>query len=268
MPGQFLKISALLLGTGLWLTSDVGSAGESAGVSPLARLVSPDGSESLVAITAPAPAASASPPAFLAVVRREWPAGLVPLFPVEKDGRFELRRLPPKGRENFTDPLFFALPRADETNAALLAGRWAIHSTNSSNHKHWLAMDLAVDGERVAGRLDQDTDYRFAYVTEGTWRTHRLTLAIEYLNDRYELTADLHDGRLAGSWRRTDDTERGVWVATRPQPQPIVPPGETTRPLYEWRGPDRKRRYDFGDEPLGAGWERTEPPLGRVWPAE
>lgn len=239
-------------------------------LSPVFRVTTGPGMESLHTASPSTPKAPAitAKPAFLAVVQREWPAGLVPLFPVEKDGRFELRRLPPKGRENFTDPLFFALPRTDETNVAALAGRWSITSTNSSNHKHWLAMDLAVDGERVAGRLDQDTDYRFAYVTEGTWRTNRLTLTIEYLNDRYELTANFRDGRLAGSWRRSDYTEHGTWVATRPQPQPIVPPVETARPIYEWRGPDKKRRYGFGDEPLGTGWERTEPPLGRVWPAK
>ena len=55
--------------------------------------------------------------AFLALCSNEWAAGLAPIFIVEKTNRLELRRRPPRGRENFAEPLFFALPPEDEPGA-------------------------------------------------------------------------------------------------------------------------------------------------------
>ncbi len=235
-------------------------------VSPVFRVIGSGGAESLASTSVSAVSSSTGlTPAFHAVFEREWPTGLVPLFPVEKDGNFELRRLPPKGRESFTDPLFFALPRPDETNASRITGRWSIQSINSGNHRHRLAMDLAADGDRIAGRLDQDTDYRFAHLTGGTWRTNHLFITIEYINDRYELTADLLQGKLIGTWRRTDDSDQGTWEATR-DPAPVQPSAQTLLPLYEWRSPDGRRRYRTGESSEADGWQRVDPPLGRVWP--
>ena len=48
--------------------------------------------------------------AFQAFAGRDWSPGLVPIFAVEKHGRWELRRRPGKGQENFSEPLFLALP--------------------------------------------------------------------------------------------------------------------------------------------------------------
>src|SRR5687767_8474623 len=62
--------------------------------------------------------------AFLAVCTNSWPAGLVPVFAVEKTNRVELRRRPGLGQENFSEPLFFALPPGNEPEAAKVAGRW------------------------------------------------------------------------------------------------------------------------------------------------
>ncbi|GEM_PF-2038775 len=267
-PGMNLTLRQLILCSALWLTTPHVLGIEALGLNPIFRWIRPDGSESLaVDPDSPTQPGTGLPPAFHAVVQREWPPGLLPLFPVEKLGRFELRRLPPKGRENFTDPLFFVLPRTDETNASRIAGRWSILSTNRENHRHRLAMDLAVDGEQVAGRLDQDTDYRFAYVTEGSLRTNRLTLTIEYISDRYELTADLHDQKLVGTWRRTDGTDQGTWEATRPQ-SGAPPPTRNALPLHQWRSPDGRTRYLPVDTLEAGGWQRMDPPLGRVWPSK
>src|SRR5688572_17015549 len=48
--------------------------------------------------------------AFLAICTNSWPAGLVPVFAVEKTNRVELRRRPALGQESFSEPLFFAHP--------------------------------------------------------------------------------------------------------------------------------------------------------------
>lgn len=240
------------------------SAADATGLAlvPLAETTTPSGVR-LVA------GATNTPVLFRAVTIREarWPAGLVPVFEVEREGRFELRRLPPRGRENSTEPLCFILPRADEPDAARLAGWWDIRAVGFDGIKRWLGMELAVDVERVAGRLDQLTDYRFAYVTGGHWRTNTLTLAVEYINDRYELTATWHDGRLSGAWRRTDDADRGTWEAARPEDAPPKPAADDTVPLFEWRRGDGSRRYALEPGPAGEGWSQVTPPLGRVWRA-
>jgi len=255
---QFLLLALVLA----WTRAQAES---SSGLTSILRVIAPNGAESLAAATdVPTGSSKELPIAFQAVVLREWPAGLVPLFPVEKSGGFELRRLPPKGRENFTDPLCFSLPRTDETNAVQIAGRWTVQSTNSSLHRHSLIMELAAEGGQVAGRLDQDTDYRFAHVTGGTWRTNHLKLVVEYINDRYELAADLHEAQLLGTWRKTDDTEHGTWSARRPSP-PLIPSDATAVTLHEWRGPEGRKLYLTGDGPGPVGWKRVDPAIGRVW---
>lgn len=208
-------------------------------------------------------------PEFRAVTSSHWPSGLVPLFAIETEGRVELRRLPMKGRENFTDPLFFALPPDDEPTAGLLAGRWNLTSKSNSGHQHRPAMELCVWGERVAGRLDQNTDYRFAFLTGGTWRSNRLTLDIEYINDRYTLTAAESGGVLKGTWGQQPDGDTGTWEATRVSGGGELPDGTGAIPLREWRRKgDGWVDYQLGSGSPGEGWEPAARPLCRVWPAK
>jgi hypothetical protein len=65
---------------------------------------------------------------FLAVSTNQWFTGLVPVFRVEKTNQFELRRRPLRGQENYSEPLFFALPPEEEPDAAKVAGRWDCHA--------------------------------------------------------------------------------------------------------------------------------------------
>lgn len=208
----------------------------------------------------------AGPGFFRVITASTWPAGLVPIFAVEREGRLELRRRPPAGQENITDPLFFAFPPLGNTDAARLAGRWQIQSTNEYGDRNWTFFELTAERERVAGRFDQNTDYRFAFINGGTWRSNRLTLDIEYIQDRYQLEAEWKDGRLSGTWRRPDDSERGHWAGTRPEPDSGVPEVERSVPLWEWRRvTDGARRYGLDPELSLDGWERMPEPLCRVW---
>lgn len=201
------------------------------------------------------------------IAARNWPAGLVPVFAVESEGRVALRRMPPLGRENFSEPLFFALPPEDEPQAARLAGRWRLESRSREGRQHRLAMDWSTLGERAAGRLDQDTDFRFAYLTGATWKANQLTLTVEYIADRYEMSGIWTNGVLRGSWRQVPEGDEGTWEAARPDPERTIPPADGVLPLYEWRRKDSEdRRYTVGDAAPGNGWVQEPRPLCRVWP--
>src|SRR4051794_5140285 len=46
--------------------------------------------------------------AFQAICTNEWLPGLVPVFAVQTEERFELRRRPVRGQEGSSEPMFFA----------------------------------------------------------------------------------------------------------------------------------------------------------------
>ncbi len=204
--------------------------------------------------------------AFLAVCTNDWPAGLVPVFAIEKPGRFELRRVPPRGQENEYEPIFFALPPDDEPDAAKVAGRWTCHATRGDGSEPYLGWDLSVDGSRVAGRFDQSTEYRFAYLTGGTFHSNRIELRVEYGMSVYTLLGELTAGRLKGLWHHSDGSEHGKWEAWR---EPIQIPSKIgAMALYEWRrASDDARRYGLEGDAMDKDWKRAARPLCRVWQA-
>ena len=202
--------------------------------------------------------------AFVAVISTSWPAGLVPLFAVETENTFELRRLPMRGQENHSEPLFFALPPEDETNAVKICGKWNGLASNSQRSNHSPDWELAIDGERVAGRFDPSGEYRVAFISGGTFRSNRFELNVEYINDRYALSGEWRDGKLAGTWHQVDDSDRGTWQATRPAGPAVLPSVTDTLPLYEWRRGEA-RRYAIEQQMKEVGWQRAVRPLCRVW---
>jgi hypothetical protein len=202
--------------------------------------------------------------AFHAVVTNTWPTGLVPIFGIEKTNGFELRRRPGRGKEKASEPLFFALPPEDEPDAAKIAGRWELEAVRYSGSKEYPVWEVAVERDQVSGRFDQNTDYRFAYVMGGTFRSNALELRVEYINDAYIIHGTWRDGKMRGRWRRTDDSEEGPWEATRPTAQ--LPPNKSIVSLFEWRrASDDSRRYSLETEKLGPEWQRAPRPLCRVW---
>jgi len=203
---------------------------------------------------------------FLAICTNEWPAGLVPIFAVEKTNRIELRRRPELGMEGSSEPIFFALPPEDEPEAAKLAGRWECRAIRGNGSKDYLIWELAIEGEIIAGRFDPNTEYRVATIAGGTFRSNLFELRVEYFRDSYVLTGVWHDGRLSGEWRHTDDSERGSWEATRELYQSSGGRGFVEVPLYEWRRTvDDARRYAVAGEKLTPEWQRAGRPLCRVW---
>jgi hypothetical protein len=200
--------------------------------------------------------------AFYAVVTNTWPTGLVPIFTVELTNHVELRRRPRRGKENATEPLFLALPPADEPDATKLAGRWELEAFRVSGSKEYPVMELAVEGKQVSGRFDQNTDYRFAYLMGGTFRSNALELRVEYINDAYTIQGTWRDGEMKGRWRRFDNSEEGPWAATRPPAR--LPANTNLVSLYEWRS-GNSRRYAIEKDQLSAEWTRSARPLCRVW---
>lgn len=202
--------------------------------------------------------------AFHAVVTNTWPSGLVPVFGIQRTNSFELRRRPGRGKENATDPLFFALPPEDEPDAAKLAGRWELEAIRFSGTKEYPVWELAIEADKVSGRFDQNTDYRFAYLMGGTFRSNLLELRVEYINDAYVITGAWHDDKLKGRWRRADDSEEGPWEATRLPAKPFS--NKNVANLYEWSRPSTGlRHYSLERDRPGPGWERASRPLCRVW---
>jgi hypothetical protein len=205
-------------------------------------------------------------PIFLAVITNEWPTGLVPVFAVEKVHGVELRRRGLAGEENTSEPLFFALPPEDEPDAAKVAGRWECRAARGTDSRNFPVWELAAETEKISGRFDQNTEYRVASITGGTFRSNRIELRVEYLRDAYVLNGEWRDGKLKGAWRRTDDEERGTWEATREESR--LPEGSEIVRLYEWRTSDNARHYAVEGEKMATDWQRSQRPLCRVWRAK
>ena len=203
---------------------------------------------------------------FRAVTGKSSPSGLVPIFAVETQGRIELRRIPGKGQESFSDPVFFAWPPRRESEAGRVSGRWEALAIREDRSRHRFALELAVDGERVAARFDPDTDYRFAHLTDGRLQHGRLELQVAYLNDHYRLSAERRKDRWVGSWRLEDDSASGPLELWREASAIQVPPRRGTIALHECRkAGSPERMYRLADEPLPPGWQRVSPPLCEVW---
>jgi hypothetical protein len=202
--------------------------------------------------------------AFHAYTGGAWPPGLTPLYGTEA-GPVTLRRLPPRGRENFIEPLFFILPLEEEAGAGEVAGRWNCLAASAHGIRSHFAWELAVHGDQVTGRFDPNTDYRFAFFTRGQLADGLLRLSIEYVNDQYELTGRWLEGRMSGTWRRTDDEDHGTWEAERPD-LALPPAHGVPVPLYEWvRAVDGARHYSIDPGWQEPGWARQPGPVGRVW---
>lgn len=205
---------------------------------------------------------------FRGISVRYWPAGLVPIFAVDLETHVELRRLPMKGRENFSEPLFFALPPAEELQAGRICGRWTLTSASRAGRRDRMALEIAVLGKQAAARLDQDTDFRFAFLTGGIWESNRVTFTVEYVNDRYALTGEEEAGILRGTWRQLPEGDDGVWEAKRPTQTGRIPSLDEVTPLFQWTRPaDGRRKYLLEGKSPGDGWVREERELCRVWKA-
>ena len=204
--------------------------------------------------------------AWHAVVTNTWFPGLVPIFGLAKARSFELRRHPPSGQENITEPLFFALPRPDESEAHLISGKWTVDAVRSTGSKAFLGWEFAVDGDGLEGRFDQEGEYRFGFITGGTFASNRVEIQVEYYDDRYLLTGNLAGERFTGTYRHLTADETGTWEAWRELPH-VKPSGShEVVALYEWtRSSDQARAYyNEGTRPEG-DWVRAPRPLCQVW---
>jgi hypothetical protein len=103
-----------------------------------------------------------------------------------------------------------------------------------------------------------------AFITGGHFRSNRLELRVEYINDHYVLEGEWRQGTLTGTWRSLEETEHGTWEATRPASSPKAPSAVNSVPLFAWhRG--KERRYSIAPNLNEPGWQRTDRPLCRVW---
>ena len=92
-----------------------------------------------------------------------------------------------------------------------------------------------METNRVTGRFDPETDYRFAYVSGGVFLSNRFNLKIEYIQNRYELEGVLEETTLKGTWVKMDGSEQGEWTARRDPYYRLRLPADNAVPLYAWR---------------------------------
>lgn len=198
---------------------------------------------------------------FHALVGDVWPQGIAPVFAVTEENTFELRRLPPRGVENFAEPLFFALPLEDETNAAQIVGTWNCAATNLQGSRHYVDWQLAADGDLLGGRFDPSSEYRVAFITRGSYRAGRFELVVENSSERYILSGRFVGTNLVGTFVQQDGETHGPWIASRAI-APVRIHSSNAVPLYEWRRGEARRYSVRANEP---GWQRASKPLCRVW---
>lgn len=155
-------------------------------------------------------------PSFWAIGSQAWPAGLIPIYQVldRRSGKYQLVRKPAHGKENVMDPLFFALPLSPETDTSSINGRWELEATHRDGALDVLYMDWATFQGKLFGRMDPDTDYRFAWINGGNFDRKHVGLEVQYIDVDYLLKGNLKEGKLTGTWMRTDDADGGAWKAT------------------------------------------------------
>ena len=188
---------------------------------------------------------------FRALSGSVWPAGYAPLFQVESKGRVELRRLPPKGQENITEPLCFVLPMPGEGALTNAIGRWEVRGSREAQNTIFFGWEFSGLSNRLAGRFGQESDYRFAFITSSTFATNELVLAVEYVQDKFEVRGKLEKGGMRGTWRRTDDYEKGTWEAERPEQAKLPELPKVTLTLRK----DMTLSEDVTGEGLGLVWK-------------
>ena len=155
-------------------------------------------------------------PSFWAIRSQAWPTGLIPVYQVidRNSGKYQLVRKPSHGKENVTDPLFFALPLSSETDTSSIHGRWELEATHRDGGLDVLCIDWATFQGKLFGRMDPDTDYRFAWINGGTFDRTYVGLKVQYIDVDYLLKGNLEEGKLAGTWMRKDDADGGEWKAS------------------------------------------------------
>ena len=237
---------------------------------PIFLFTDPEGNEQLVtgrSLTTDRLDKNTANLAFHAVVSAEWIPGLVPIYIRRSDNTFSLHRRPKRGQENSTEPFFFGLPLSSETNAMMIAGRWECEATHVDGARDYYAWDLTLAGDDLVGRFDQNTDYRFAYVTGGTFRSERLILNIDYVTNQYRVTGDYRDGSLVGRWEQITGADHGEWFGKRPTSNWKFPDESGALLLFEWKKKDGSsiRRYVTKPPSPESEWERVGEAICRVW---
>jgi hypothetical protein len=196
------------------------------------------------------------------IISRQWPNGLVPIYATNPSKGFpRLQRQLTQAMENVKEPLFFALPPTDERHTAGLTGRWACEATHQDGGTDFLHWEITHFRGSISGRLDQDTDYRFAWIQTGTFHAPDFHLDVSYIDATYKLQGVLREGRLIGQWHHVGKGGRGNWVAT--PSNPVVLPGDawTVLPLFvSGEDPDVPQKTALGRKP---GPEYVN--LCRVW---
>ena len=206
--------------------------------------------------------ASEARPRFFALISQTWPSGFIPIYQTRrKDGSMKLSRRLTQGRENFVEPLFFALPPTDEPQVGEISGRWSCEATHHDGTIDFLHWEITLVGHTIVGRFDQDTDYRFAWITEGSFHDPLILLNAEYIDAQYQLRGKLSEGFLQGTWRHLEDDDGGTWQAKPVSSNMSVDPLLDTATLFVYEDAlSHQQAWQVGDPQAKNGSA-----LCRVW---
>lgn len=202
--------------------------------------------------------------------------GTAALFEVHARGHASLRRLPAVGREDEAVALcrVMAAPqggfeRGKPDEAPAVEGKWRVVSHGLDGAVHRLGWEWWSDGNGLAGRFDPGTDFRFAHMLRGTNGGGRVAFAVEYIQDRYDVSGGITANGWAGTWRKRGESDAGTWTAVRSGEEGRGARDVDARraePLRAWtRVSDGACWVGLGnDRPEGVGW--GEPVrLGAAW---
>lgn len=211
------------------------------------------------------PPIEGSTASFYAVISQTWPNGFVPIYALERRGQYTLSRRPPKGQEGYTEPLFFALPLDKESKQIFVAGQWEVSAPHADGLRDDFQWELGFSESQLFGRFDQGTDYRFAFLTGGSFDGQAIRIEVEYVGSHYELTGRQESGFMSGQWRHLDEGEHGTWRAKPSAPIRLATDGFKTTALIQWKNkPSGTVLYAPIGSFDGHEWQAMED-LCRVW---
>lgn len=206
---------------------------------------------------------------FFAVPPDRAHSGLIPIYAVEEGPSQRLTARPPPANEpSARRPLLLALPLQPPApaKAEALDGQWDAAAKLPDGTEVEFKMELKTVGDKIEGRLDEDTPLRGVEQPGRDSAPPSLQLQFESDGTPYQVTGRLEQGRLKGEWQKLKDSERGSWEARRSGPAGPLPLSPAVVPLYEYREATPGRwLYAAEADWVAASRPHDAQPICRVW---
>ncbi|MBM3832177.1 MAG: hypothetical protein FJ403_02650 [Verrucomicrobia bacterium] len=198
--------------------------------------------------------------AFFAVPPARERPGLAPIFAMIKEGKLSFEAMPSNALFVNTDPAFFALPAATNTNEESVSGLWQCAARTTDGAELKFDLQLAQRGTAVEVAGTSLTSSR-----AGSFEGDRLTLELMREGRSYLLTGQLQQGKLTGEWKQSDSDLKGAWSAERINRLENGGDSPAVAGLYEYQREGGGRLYSTNPDLKDPPSKRSPEPLCRVW---